>query len=383
MKILIDARLYGLEHAGLGRYTINLVGELAKLDKTNEYVLLLRQKYFQAKQDPALRDNQLNLPIRWKKVLADFRHYSLAEQALLPKIISKEKPDLVHFLHMNVPVFYQGKFVVTVHDLLMQKHRGAAATTLPFYAYFPKVLMAKYVVRFAVDKALKIIVPSAAVKREVVSHYRLEESKVIVTYEGVDGHIASVDSSKKILLKYKLRDPYFIYTGNAYPHKNLERAIKAVVFLNKKKAKNVSFAIVSSRGIFTQRLEKIITNLKAQKYIRLLGFVPDKELEVLYKNSLGFFYPSLSEGFGLPGLEAMAAGSLVVCSDIPVFREVYKDVPIYFDPFDVASLEKSLEKVLSLNPKDRLRIIEKGQKLAKNYSWRKMASETLKVYESV
>ena len=91
MKILIDARLYGLENAGLGRYAVNLIDQLAKLDKANDYVLLLRKKYFE----------ELVLPKNFKKVLADFQHYSLGEQLLLPKIILAEKPDLSHFLHFK------------------------------------------------------------------------------------------------------------------------------------------------------------------------------------------------------------------------------------------------------------------------------------------
>src|SRR3990167_9619406 len=101
MRIVIDARLYGLENAGLGRYTMNLVQELAKLDKENEYVVLLRKKYF----------NELKLPRNWQKIEADFRHYSLTEQLKLPKMIKNIKPDLVHFPHFNIPLFFRGKYV--------------------------------------------------------------------------------------------------------------------------------------------------------------------------------------------------------------------------------------------------------------------------------
>ena len=179
MKIVIDARLYGLEHAGLGRYAMNLIRELQKIDHKNDYVVLLRKKYF----------DQLKLPKNWKKVSADFRHYSLTEQIKLPKILLAEKPDLVHFLHMNVPIFYRGKFIVTVHDLLMQKHRGSKATTLPFFAYFPKLMAAKLVFRHAVSAAKKIIVPSYAVKGEVVSFYHVDPGKIAVIYEGVNAKI--------------------------------------------------------------------------------------------------------------------------------------------------------------------------------------------------
>jgi hypothetical protein len=97
MKILIDARLYGLENAGLGRYLVNLISELASIDKKNKYVLLLRKKYFK----------ELSVPGNWEKVLADFGHYSFVEQAKLPRIISKHEPDIVHFFLLEGSMLLQ------------------------------------------------------------------------------------------------------------------------------------------------------------------------------------------------------------------------------------------------------------------------------------
>ena len=175
MKIVIDARLYGLENAGLGRYTMNLINELQKLDRKNKYPVLLRKKYF----------NQLNLNSNWKKILVDINHYSLEEQIRLPKIIKDLKPDLVHFLHFNVPILYKGAFIVTIHDLLMHKQRGLEATTLTPSRYLLKRLGYKFVFGRAVKKAVKVIVPSQSVKDEVCYYYKLNPEKVIVTYEGI------------------------------------------------------------------------------------------------------------------------------------------------------------------------------------------------------
>ena len=112
MNIVLDARLYGvLENTGIGRYTVGLINGLKRIDNDNQYYVLLREKYF----------NQLNFPSNWKKVLADFRHYSLAEQIKLPGLINKLQPDVTHFVHFNVPLLYKKPFVVTIHDLLMHK----------------------------------------------------------------------------------------------------------------------------------------------------------------------------------------------------------------------------------------------------------------------
>jgi len=174
-----------------------------------------------------------------------------------------------------------------------------------------------------------------------------------------------------------MKKPYFIYVGNAYPHKNLERAIEAIV------ACEVNFAIVSSRGVFAERLEKLIKKHNAEKFVKLLGFVPDKELKTLYKGAEGFIFPSLYEGFGLPGLEAMNAGTIVLASNIPVFREIYKDKVIYFNPLDYASIERSIGDVLVMDKEKRKRIIAEGRGFVKNYSWPSMAKKTLGVYSEV
>lgn len=136
---------------------------------------MLRKKYF----------NRLNLVSNWKKILADINHYSLGEQTKLPKIINDLKPDLTHFLHFNVPIFYHGKYVVTIHDLLMHKQKGLEATTLTPSRYFLKRLGYKFVFGNAVRKAIKIIVPSQAVKDEVCYYYKVGSEKVVVTYEGI------------------------------------------------------------------------------------------------------------------------------------------------------------------------------------------------------
>jgi glycosyltransferase involved in cell wall biosynthesis len=122
--------------------------------------------------------------------------------------------------------------------------------------------------------------------------------------------------------------------------------------------------------------------LKAKDLVRFLGLVPDNQLGSLYKNSLGFAFPSLSEGFGLPGLEAMNAGTLLLASEIPVFKEIYGKNAIYFNPLDFSSIERSMRNVVEMEEPKRKNLIAEGQKFAKQYSWAKMAKETLKIYES-
>jgi glycosyltransferase involved in cell wall biosynthesis len=362
-KITIDARLYGLENAGLGRYLINLVGELTKIDSENEYVILLRKKYF----------DTLNLPENWKKVLADIRHYSLAEQSVIPGIIKKEKPDITHFPHFNVPLAFKGKFVVTIHDMMMHESRGLAATTLPALLYFFKRLGYRLIFDNAVKRSLKILVPSQAVKDELLGEYKIDPDKIKVTYEGFDKRIStheSIDTPK----------PYFVFAGNAYPHKNLAGLIRAIKILNTKSDHKVFLAIASARNIFTQRIEKLILEIGAKDDVKILGFVPDEKLGNLFKGSVGFVFPSFSEGFGLPGLEALASGTLLLASNIKVFKEIYKDNALYFDPKNPESIAIAMNMALSVGAEERKNKISKSIQFIHKYSWTKMAEETLDMY---
>lgn len=174
MNILIDARLYGLENAGLGRYVVNLINELTQIDLKNNYTIVLRKKYF----------DSLVFPSNFKKILFDHRHYSLMEQLKLPSLINDVKPDLVHFPHFNIPILYKGDFIVTIHDILMHNQKGFEATTLNPINYLFKRMGYKYIFGLAVRQSKKIIVPSNAVKKDLLNYYKIGEDKVEVIYEG-------------------------------------------------------------------------------------------------------------------------------------------------------------------------------------------------------
>lgn len=370
MKILIDARMYGLENTGIGKYVMELLTNLTDVDSSNNYFIILRNKYYK----------ELIFPNNFKKIKGDFRQYSFSEQFLIPKIIREVKPDLVHFPHFNIPLVFGGKYIVTIHDLLMHKQKGFEATTLNPIMYLIKRSAYRLVFDRGVKKAVKIIVPSETVKKELLGYYQIPPEKVSVTLEGVSDLAGSISASQ-LAEKYKIKKPYFIYTGNAYPHKNLKRLIDALSSLNKERSEKVSLVIVSARSFFMVRLEKLIKKLGASPFVKLLGFIPDGELGALYKGSVGFIFPTLSEGFGIPGLDAMQARTLVLCSEIPVLKEIYKDHAIYFNPFDFTSIEMGMEQALDLSSEERESIVSSANDFVKRYSWHKMAQETLRVYE--
>lgn len=370
-RIGIDCRLWGIKHSGIGRYTEELVRNLHGINSELEFTLFCRRSDL---------TEITGLVPGWKIVEADIPHYGFAEQLKLPRIFQSEKLDLLHVPHFNVPLLYSGKFVATIHDLLWHEVKSWTVTTLSAPKYAVKYLAYRGSVRNTVLRAEKLIVPSLTVKRDLLKRFKLPQEKIEVTYEGVASNVLKNKKNlKNVLAKLGVKEGFVLYVGNLYPHKNVESIVRAVKLLRNN---NLQIVIVSSRNVFQKRFLAFIKKEGLKDRIHVLGNVSDAELGVLYSSAKAFVFPSFSEGFGLPGLEAMAAGLPLLCSDIPVFHEIYNDAPEYFNPRDANDIAQKLQRVLADNNL-RLKMIKKGRIQASKYSWKKMAEETLGVYNKV
>lgn len=371
MKVGIDARLW--DETGVGRYIRNLVKYLQVVDRTNEYILFIRA----ADWDNVM--SQLTNP-KWKIIIADIRWHSLSEQIHFPSILYKEKLDLMHFPYFSYPFLYRKKFVITVHDLILHHFPTGKASTLPGVYYQGKLLGYKFLMRNAVARAKNIIAVSQATKKEIIDHYGTAADKIIVTYEGVDEQMEIKRNALSSLEHKKPGYPYFLYVGNAYPHKNLERLIEAFRIFRKKTPADVRLILVGKDDYFYKRLERAIGKWDLLSSITVLHDIDDEELGILYKNALATIVPSLMEGFGLPALEAMNQKCVVVASDIPSVREVCGQSAIYFEPENTKSIAEKLLLVYK-NRNDFSEEKEAGIQRAKEFSWKRMAKQTKEVYE--
>jgi len=372
MRIVLDARMYGLKHAGIGRYVLNLVNELEKRKLEDDFYILLRKESFDSL-------NFKNPKI--KKVKAEIAHYGLSEQIVLPFLLKRLKPDLVHFPHFNIPLFWLGRYVVTIHDLIKHESKGKETTTRLQVFYWLKFLLYRLIVFSAIKRAKKIIVPSDYWKKKLAKNYSLSEKKIMTTYEGADDFLKKQkkNTSDLILKKFKIDMPFVVYTGSLYPHKNIERLAKAIRLINKEK--NLLLVIVCGRNVFWKRFKNWLVKEELGSFVKLLGFVDDSDLFSLYQKAEAFAFPSLLEGFGLPPLEAMAAGLPVVSSNATCLPEIYGNAAYYFNPLSVSDMAKSIEKVI-FDKKLQEELKKKGAKQVKLYSWEKMADETLRIYHS-
>ncbi len=394
-RIGIDARFYGPLGKGLGRYVQEIVDNVIKIDQENEYVIFLSRENF----DEFIADGK-----RVKKVLAPVRWYTLAEQFVIPFLVAGQGIDLMHFPHFNVPIFCPTKFVVTVHDLILTKFPTIRATTLSPLIYKIKNLAYKAVISLAVKRAKKVIAVSEFTKKDVSEKFNVPLNKIDVTLEGVANLSKGRDSlfvqkldDKKTLLSYNiiskdeaknsLADDFILYVGNAYPHKNLEVLLSVFSGLRQDHP-SLRLVLVGREDYFYKRLKEVAEKLSLwhenvlESPVVFPGYVPDAELEVLYRQARLYVFPSLYEGFGLPALEAMAKGCPVASSNRSSLPEILGDAAVYFDPEDKSDVAAKIETMLS-DARLREVLIKKGYQQVKRYNWWECARKTLDIYKSV
>jgi glycosyltransferase involved in cell wall biosynthesis len=366
MKIGIDARFW--RESGVGRYIRNLVFHIPQFDTGNDYVLFLRPE---------------DIPSVAKKVGKFYRivpvsvpWHTLSEQIKFPRILAKERIDLMHFPYFSLPIFYKGAYIVTIHDLILHHYPTGQASTQPFFIYQGKLLGYKFIMQQSARKAVNIVTVSESTKDEIIDHLHVRSGKVHVVYEGIDANFA-----EKSLLRPIIAGNYFLHVGNVYPHKNMEKLLRAFqLFL--KTREHGKLVLVGKEDYFFTRLIKRIREMNLGSNIVFLGEVSDQDLTNLYTGADALVASSLMEGFDLPSIEALYHNCLVVASDISVHREILQKAAIYFDPYDVQDMAAKLLSVYSFD-KEKIKAKKKvGKSIAAAFSWEKMTQQTIQIYES-
>ncbi|MDD4901899.1 MAG: glycosyltransferase family 1 protein [Patescibacteria group bacterium] len=384
-RIGIDARFYGPLGKGLGRYVQEVVDNVIKIDQQNEYVIFLSPQNF---------DEFESAEPRVKKIAVTARWYSLAEQISLPYLVWRERLDLMHFPHFNVPILMPVRFTVTIHDLILTKFPTIRASTLSPWLYKIKNFFYQIVIALAVKRARKVIAVSEFTKKDVVDKFKIGPDKVVVTYEGVANLAHGNDSlfvkkmdDRKTLLSYNIADNFILYVGNVYPHKNLEALLEVFVELHKKYPA-LRLVLVGKEDYFYKRLKEKAASLNLwnenvpESPVIFTGYVPDVELEVLYRQALFYVFPSFYEGFGLPALEAMAKGCPVASSNRASLPEILGEAALFFDPTDKADMFMKIDRLYA-DQELREVLIKKGHQQIKKYNWWECARQTLEVYNGI
>lgn len=359
MRILIDARESG---TSTGRYVDKLIEHMHKLKPQHEILVLAKS--------PRVRFLKEIAP-NFEIVQSNFKEFTFEEQVGLLKQVNNLKADLVHFTMTQQPVRYKGLKLTTIHDLTTLRFENPAKN--PFIFRTKQLVYGRVVKRVARDSAA-ILAVSKFVKQDVAQYANISLNKIAVTYEAAD-RIA--EPPEPIT---RLKDKQFImYVGRATPHKNLSRLVEAFAVLNKKYP-DLMLALAGKMDANYKKVEALATEMRLAHRVVFTDFVTEGELCWMYENTTAYVFPSLSEGFGLPTLEAMIHGAPVVCSNATCLPEINGEAAVYFDPKVTFDIAKKISSVLSDN-KLRGRLIRAGKLQAAKYSWQTTAKQTLDIYD--
>lgn len=367
MNIIIDGRFVTKNMAGSGYYSYNLIRSLlSKGLNENFYIFILKNSIdlfypLINKKTKFLTSSIFFSNHPWEEIWENF---------YLPIKLKTIKYDIFHIPHYNVPLLWQDKFIITIHDLIPFIYPETYPLKFRMYVQFR--------IKKAIKKASKIIAISETTKNDLIQILKVHEDKIAVIYPGCN--ILNIkNETPKQYEKYDIKCRYILSVGTIEPRKNHIRLIKAFELLKKEYKEEIKLVIVGQKGWLYQNIMK---EIETNKDIIYLGYLTKEELLIFYQKASVFIYPSLYEGFGLPLLEAMKCGVPIISSHLDVIKEVVDDAAILINPEKIEEIKEAMYKILTCqNIKDKL--VAKGLERVKKFSWKKTAQETLKVYNEL
>ena len=367
MRTAIDARK--LHDYGIGTYVRNLVEHLARQDYDDEYVLFCRDED---------REYVRGLGRRFTPQHVRAGNYSIREHISIPVALQYARADVFHAPHYVVSPLTMCPYVVTIHDCIH----------LRFPQYLPNRLAPHYaraMMRTAARRSRRVLTVSNASKQDILHYLGVPAEKVEVVYNALDSRLATAPTAADITRvreRFQLTSPFILYAGNIKPHKNVDRLIEAYALLRRRGIVGVKLLIIGDQISKYPQLRRLVHRFQLHQHVRFLGFVPDATLAALYRLASVFVFPSLYEGFGLPPLEAMAAGAPVVTSNVSSLPEVVGDAALLIDPTSAESIAVAIGRVLG-EPGLRSELVRRGHERVKAFSWERSVARIRDIYQEV
>jgi glycosyltransferase involved in cell wall biosynthesis len=291
----------------------------------------------------------------------------LWEQFVYPYLSRKAGCILLHNPITTCPIWQAGlKTVVTLHDLNFYCH--------PEWYSRSFRLVYQFFALPGIRRAHCVVAISDYVRGQILEHLHLPADKVRRIYNGVTAQTGTAGESTTAI-----RAPYILCVGSLQPHKNLPRLIRAYQQLRAELPEMELWVVGRPQPRFSEQPE--LTDLLKSPGVKLLGYLSETDLMAAYRYAQVFCYPSLEEGFGLPLLEAMQQGTLVVASNVSCLPEIAGPAAELVDPFSEAAIAKGLRNALSLSEAERHKRLAQGRTWADRFPWQNAASEYLALYE--
>jgi glycosyltransferase involved in cell wall biosynthesis len=383
MKIGIFANPIILEKAGVGRYASNLVREILKQDKKNEYILFANffQSYAARKKLLGAfvkETGNTKVKIRISRIPDVLRDFLSGTQFPMNWWF-REKIDVFFTLFpAHCPRKGFKKQVCIFHDLVFARYPQTQGKKFSYY----------YLTRTAnaVKNCQKLFCISHSTKKDLVSYFHIDKDKIEIISPAVDEKIfypRRKDECLRVCKKYKIDKPYLLAVGTLEPRKNLESLINAFMMLPLVLQNKYQLVLTGMSGWHNENLmEKIeeMSNFGAR--IIKTGYVSDYELSCLYSGAAAFIYPSFYEGFGLPSIEAMACGVPVISADTSSFPEVVGQAGILINPKKTEELTRAIRQILS-DQALRKKLIKKGFSQVHRFSWPRSAKKAIEIFQKI
>lgn len=293
----------------------------------------------------------------------------------------KEQVDISHFFNFIVPPRVKGKIVNTIHDLTFELY--------PETMDQANLKRIKDDIAYSIERSDKLIAVSEATKMDMIKYLKLDPAQIEVVYNGVHYELfnepITEEKREAVRKKYRLPEHYILYMGTLEPRKNIELLIEAFKVLKKEGesiVQNVKLVLAGKKGWFFEEIFKKIEVLGLTEEVIDLGYIYEEDKVALYQMAKCFTFPSLFEGFGIPVIEAMAAGVPVITSNVSSLPEVAGDAAILINPKDVIALAEGMYRLL-VDETYREILIQKGYNNAQCYSWESAAAKLHQIYQNL
>ncbi|MBJ6369811.1 glycosyltransferase family 4 protein [Snuella sedimenti] len=353
-KVLINGLQLGSKNSGVQYYTECLFQEMKQITPLKYEVEILNRDVLNYVRS-----------ISFVRVLFEY--------FFLKSYIKKNHFDLYHSPHYIIPKRFKIPTVVTIHDLITLDFPELCKNQSVFYF--------KLFLRKTIRNANIIITVSNTVKKDILRHFDIDEGKIRVIYPGVNP-IFKKKIDNDVASKYNLPKKYILFVGTIEGKKNLTRLVLAFNKLIRQQRINHKLVITGQNGWKSKSVYKAISKYGLLEHILLTGYVPKKDLPIIYSMADLFVFPSIYEGFGIPPLEAMRCGVPVLISNRGASPEICGSASLQVDPYDINDIAKGIETLLK-NQALRKNKIRLGLERVKQFTWSKAAKETLQVYEEV
>ncbi len=362
--IVIDARI---RRSSTGRYVDRLLEHLQDIDKDTRYTVLLQP-------DDPWQPKAANFSVV-KCKYAQFSFNPL-DQIGFARQLYKLHADIVHFTMNQQPVFYLKPVVTTTMDFTMLRFTRPGKAPLP--VFWAKMAGYRFLFWLSNNRSKAIITITDYVKNEVTATYPKTKGKVTTTLLASEPPLTQAAVQPKGVVK---NDKFLFAVGTAFPHKNLQNLVLAHKILLQKYP-SLKLYMAGKKEYYYNQLDTFIEQNTNTSMVTTMGFISDAELKYMYEHASLYVFPSFSEGFGLPALEAMVHGVPVASSNATCLPEVCGDAAHYFDPQSPADMAQAIDDILS-NDKLRADLVARGHERVKQFSWNRMAQQTLQVYRSI